>query len=233
MPAPQNLFVTAPDGLSLHVRAYGRRIRDLPIVCLPGLTRTEADFETLATRFATDRQSCPTRLCARLSWPRPLEYDRDWHHYDPLVELGDLIAVTTALGLERAIFVGTSRGGILTMLLAAVRPSLIAGAVLNDIGPVIEMKGLLRIKGYVGKTPRPRNYADGVTVLRRFVRRAVSKTHRCAMAGLGQAELGGGRRTGLSLRYDEELANTLQSVNPETPCRRRYGRSSTRCRPFR
>ena len=54
------------------------------------------------------------------------------------------------------------------MLLAAVRPTLIAGAVLNDIGPVIETKGLMRIKGYVGKTPRPTNYADGVTVLRRL-----------------------------------------------------------------
>lgn len=210
-----SLFVTAPDGLSLHVRAHGAVNSRLPIVCLPGLSRTEADFETLASRFASDPAS-PRRVYTFDYRGRGLsEHDPEWRNYDPRIELADVIAVTTAVGIDRAIFVGTSRGGILTMLLAAARPSLIAGAVLNDIGPIIEMKGLLRIKGYVGRTPRPRDYADGVTVLRRLVSAQFPKltdAQWLAWAQRSWIEDGGI----LTARYDPKLGNTLQAVTPDT-----------------
>ena len=198
------------------MRAYGAANSRLPVVCLPGLSRTEADFETLASRFASDAES-PRRVYALDYRGRGLsEHDPDWRNYDPQVELADVIAVTTALGIDRAIFVGTSRGGILTMLLASARPSLIAGAVLNDIGPVIEMKGLLRIKGYVGKTPRPRNYADGVTVLRRLFGAQFPKLTDAQWLAWAQRSW---KQNGdaLTARYDEKLANTLEAVNPDTP----------------
>ena len=96
------------------------------------------------------------------------DYDRDPANYSLQVELADLLAVLTALGIAKAVFVGTSRGGILTMLLAAARPTVIAGCVLNDIGPVIDPKGLMRIKSYVGKMPQPASFHEGADILRRL-----------------------------------------------------------------
>jgi pimeloyl-ACP methyl ester carboxylesterase len=213
---PESLFVAAPDGLRLHVRAYGAANSRLPILCLPGLTRNEADFEALAIRFATDADR-PRRVYALDYRGRGRSgHDPDWKNYDPMVELADLIAVTTALGVQRAIFVGTSRGGILTMLLAAVSPALIAGAVLNDIGPVIEMEGLLRIRGYVGKTPRPNNYAEGISVLRHLFGAQfpkLSDEQWLAWAKRSWEQDG----NALSARYDEKLGNTLETVNSDAP----------------
>src|SRR5215207_9506535 len=97
------------------------------------------------------------------------EYDRDWRNYDVNVELADVLAVLTAASIEEAIFVGTSRGGLLTMALSAARPALLRGAVLNDIGPVIEGRGLARIRGYVGKLPAPADYGEAVDMLKKLM----------------------------------------------------------------
>ena len=85
------------------------------------------------------------------------------------VELGDLIGFLRAMKIERAIFIGTSRGGILTMALASIMPQVIAGSILNDVGPVLEMDGLLRIKGYVGKIPKPRSWSEAIASLRNIM----------------------------------------------------------------
>jgi pimeloyl-ACP methyl ester carboxylesterase len=160
-------FITAPDGLKLHVRDYGdRRSRRLPIVCLPALSRTAEDFDVLATAIAA-KAAEPRRVLALDYRGRGLsDYDRNPGHYAIHVELADVIAVLVACGAAPAIIVGTSRGGLLAMVLATKQPGAVAGAVLNDIGPVIEARGLTRIKGYVGKLPEPRNFEEGADILR-------------------------------------------------------------------
>lgn len=160
-----DLYVIAPDGLKLHALEAGPRDASrLPVVCLPGLARTNEDFRELLEALAFDAHH-PRRVIALSSRGRGFS-DRDPNpeNYSVPVELNDLLAALTQLQIERAIFVGTSRGGILTMALAAARPQAIAGAVLNDIGPVLEMPGLIRIQSYVGKLPKPEDWDDAVLI---------------------------------------------------------------------
>src|SRR2546430_3555865 len=142
-----SVFVTAPDGLTLHVRRYGSRVASaLPVVCLPGLARTAADFDPLATALAAD--PAKPRLVLGLDYRGhgQSQYDRDPNNYTIRVALADLSAVLAALEITSAIFVGTSFGGVLAMMLAVLPPIAVAGVILNDIRPVIEPRGLVRIK---------------------------------------------------------------------------------------
>jgi len=160
-----DLYFNAPDGLKLHALEAGPRDETrLPVICLPGLARTNEDFRELLEALAFDANN-PRRVIALSSRGRGLS-DRDQkpENYSIPVELNDLLAALDQTGVSRAIFVGTSRGGILTMALTAARPQAIAGAVLNDIGPVLEMPGLLRIQSYVGKLPKPKDWDDAVRI---------------------------------------------------------------------
>ena len=163
-----SVFVTAPDGLKLHVRAYGPRLAGaLPLVCLPALAHTAADFHLLAAALSANSAE-PRRVFALdYRGHGRSEYDRNPDNYTLPVDLADLAAVLTALELAPAILLGASHGGLLAMRLAATRPTAIAGVILNDIGPVIEPRGLLRIKGYLGKLPAPRSFTEGAEILRR------------------------------------------------------------------
>jgi pimeloyl-ACP methyl ester carboxylesterase len=211
----RSLFVSAPDGLRLHVREYGARSASaLSVVCLPGLTRTAADFDALAPALA---KSGPRRVIALDSRGRgQSEYDRNPENYNLLVELGDLVAVLTALAVEPAIFIGSSRGGLLTMQLGVAHPTAIAGVVLHDIGPVIEPKGLARLRSYVGKLPQPRSFAEGADILRRlFHGQFPSLT---AEQWLVAAERAWRMHDGsLASTYDVRLSRTLTTIDIESP----------------
>src|SRR6478609_1347268 len=125
MTSGASTFISAPDGLKLHARCWGTRAAaGLPVICLPGLARTTVDFDALAPVLAADGR----RVIAIDARGRGRsEYDRDPANYNVAVELADVLAVATALECLPAVFIGTSRGGILTMLLAAHRPTAIAG----------------------------------------------------------------------------------------------------------
>lgn len=210
-------FVTAADGLKLHVRLHEPpQPSGLPVFCLPGLTRTTADFDVLAHALAANSKA-PHRVIALDSRGRGLsDYDADPANYNVATELADLLTVLTALAIERAIFIGTSRGGILTMLLAAVNKAPIAAAVLNDIGPVIELDGLLRIKGYVGRMPAPRDYDDAARIMRttmgpQFPRLTEADWQASARRTFKVID---GR---LVQTYDVRLADGLKAIEPGQP----------------
>lgn len=214
---PVSHDISAPDGLRLHARVYGGGAdRATPVVCLPGLTRNGSDFEALAEALASDAAQ-PRRVIAVDLRGRGLsEYDRDPANYNLQTELADVLAVMAALDAAPAVIVGTSRGGLIAMLMAAVRPAAIAGAVLNDIGPAIEAKGLMRIKGYAGKLPQPKDYPDAVAILRRLM--SAQFPNLSDQEWLAYAR-GTFRQDGDRLvpSYDIRLSETLKAVTPDVP----------------
>lgn len=139
------------DGLSLHYRDYPAAETSPadrpPLLCLPGLTRNARDFEPLANAFAGEWRV----ICAELRGRGESDYAKDPATYTPVQYAQDIAALFEQAGLTRVVAVGTSLGGIVTMLLAAQDPSRFAGVVLNDIGPHIEAEGLARIRDYVGQ----------------------------------------------------------------------------------
>jgi pimeloyl-ACP methyl ester carboxylesterase len=136
------------DGLRLHYRNYPGRDDRPPILCIPGLTRNARDFEPVATRLAGEWRL----ICVDLRGRGESAYAKDPMTYAPLTYAQDIDALLVALGLSTFIAFGTSLGGVVTMLLAAMGPGRIAGAVINDVGPEIEAAGVKRIQGYVGKS---------------------------------------------------------------------------------
>ncbi|HEY0027607.1 MAG TPA: alpha/beta hydrolase [Allosphingosinicella sp.] len=141
-------YWSSSDGLRLHFRDYPGDPSRPPIVCIPGLTRNARDFEGVAERLAGRWRV----ICVDLRGRGQSEHAKDPMSYVPPRYADDLEALFAEHALSRFVLFGTSLGGIVTMLLAQRDASRIAGAVINDIGPVLETRGLDKIRGYVGRS---------------------------------------------------------------------------------
>ena len=146
----EDRYLTVRDGLRLHYRDYAGSEDRPPILCLPGLTRNARDFSGVAERYSPRFRVLVLEFRGR----GMSEYDPMPARYVPPTYALDVIELLDQLGISRAIFVGTSLGGLVTMAIAAFSPERIAAAILNDIGPDISDAGIERIKSYVGKGVR-------------------------------------------------------------------------------
>lgn len=154
-----DLFWASADGVSLHARDY-RPDHDagrLPVICLHGLTRNARDFETLAPAIAKNGRRV---LAASFRGRGQSGWADDPMTYIPPVYAGDVLALMDDQQIERALFVGTSLGGLVTMVLASLAPHRVAGAVLNDVGPKLSPVGLARIAAYAGGSPVVADWAQ-------------------------------------------------------------------------
>ncbi|MEY4473436.1 MAG: hypothetical protein RL671_1740 [Pseudomonadota bacterium] len=140
-------YWTSRDGLQLHYRDYPGRKDRPPVLCLPGLTRNARDFEELAKRLAGEWRV----ICVELRGRGDSAYAKDSATYNPMQYLEDLGELFDQARLKQVVAIGTSLGGLLTMLLAATTPERLVGAVLNDIGPEVNPEGIERIRSYVGQ----------------------------------------------------------------------------------
>ena len=152
----QGRFWTSRDGLKLFYRDYAGPSDRPPIVCLPGLTRNSRDFEDFANRYSGRfRVIAPDFRGRGMS-----ERDPQPERYLAPVYAADVVQLLDELGIDRAVFVGTSLGGLVTMLIAPTQPQRIAATILNDIGPELDQSGLDRIRSYVGKPVRFRSWDE-------------------------------------------------------------------------
>jgi len=141
---------TSSDGLSLFARDYagGDGPARLPVIAIHGLTRNSADFAAIAGLIARSGRRV---LAVDVRGRGRSDRASDPMTYQPPVYARDVLALMEATGIERAVFLGTSMGGLITLAVTALKSRAVAAAILNDIGPEVDKAGLARIAGYSGK----------------------------------------------------------------------------------
>jgi len=159
----QDRYFMSADGLRLYYRDYpAAEAGRTPVLCLPGLTRNSRDFESIAPRMSRSRRV----LCADLRGRGLSQHDPNWKNYHPGTYVGDVALLLKDAGVSKVIILGTSLGGILAMVVAASTPQVLAGVVLNDVGPEVAAEGLKRISTYVGKSAPVNSWAEAAAQAR-------------------------------------------------------------------
>ncbi|MGE3865742.1 MAG: alpha/beta fold hydrolase, partial [Hyphomonadaceae bacterium] len=212
-PAAADRFVTARDGLKLHVRDYAPAGAEsgLPVICLHGLTRNGRDFERVAPRIAAlGRRTLALDVRGRGHSDR----DPKPENYAPNVYAADVLEVMDAFDVPCAVFVGTSMGGIITMMLAYGVKGRVAAAVLNDVGPVLEEKGLARIATYVGKTMRFASWDEAQAAVKEAQGAVFPHADDMFWAEFARRVCRQDADGGVSFDYDPAIARPLATTKP-------------------
>ena len=157
----EDRYFVVRDGLRLHFRDYPGATDRPPILCLHGLTRNAADFAELAERYSPQFRVIALDFRGR----GQSEYDPLPMRYNPLTYAGDVVELLERLKVPQAIFVGTSLGGLVTMTVGATARGRIGAAILNDVGPDIDSKGITRILSYVGHDVRFKSWDEAADAI--------------------------------------------------------------------
>ena len=157
-----DIAFTAQDGLKLYARHYPANGGAGPrraVLCLPGLTRNSRDFHDIALALSSGANARDVYTLDSRGRGSSAN-DPPWQNYSVPIEARDALDFLTSRGAHGVAVIGTSRGGVLAMVMATQRPTSIGAAILNDVGPVIERNGLARIMAYVGRIPVPADWAE-------------------------------------------------------------------------
>lgn len=164
----ESLTTRVRDGLQIHTTVYrAANPTGKPVLCLPGLTRNGRDFHDIAAYLSSAEAPAPRDVYALDYRGRgQSQWDADWKNYTVPTEAQDVLDVLASLNLNHVTVIGTSRGGLISMFMAALQPASLGAVVLNDIGPVIETDGIMRIAGYVGLIPLPRTWSEATKLVK-------------------------------------------------------------------
>lgn len=196
-------FVTS-DGLSL---AYTDEGEGLPVLCLPGLTRDGADFDELAAALKGRYRLIRLTLRGRGASDR----DPDPTNYNVGIEARDVVEFLDHLGLKRVMIVGTSRGGLIAMVLAATAKDRLAGVLLNDVGPELAPEGLANILSYLGIEPKAKSYEEAVEALKKRMGARFPGLTDAKWTSLARRWFDEGPE-GLVLNYDARIRDNIEAT---------------------
>lgn len=211
-------FFTNPDGLRIHFRDYppAGPQAGMPVLCLHGLTRNVKDFEDLAPKIAAKGRRV---IVASQRGRGRSDPDPQTERYQPPVYAADMLALLDFLEIDRAVFVGTSMGGLMTMAVAGTDPGRIAAAVINDVGPVVDPAGLERIKHNTSSRDPVTSWEEAAARTREsnlaaFPGRADDEAYWLDFARKTWIEDGEGR---IVLDYDGNILSTLGGGDEPLP----------------
>ncbi len=157
-----DVWYNSDDGLRLYARDYPHNNSGPVIICLPGLSRNCRDFSQLCEYLNKNFRVLAVDFRGR----GKSEYDTNPANYQPAVYMKDMLALLNSLQLKKVILIGTSLGGLVSMLMASVSKDRIAAVILNDIGPEINPAGLERIKNYIGKSSNCRTWEEATDTVK-------------------------------------------------------------------
>ena len=204
-------FWSSRDGLKLHYRDYPGREDRVPVLCLPGLTRNARDFEGVAERLAGEWRV----LCPDMRGRGDSAYAKDSATYNPMQYVDDIALLLEDQGIARFAVIGTSLGGLMTMVMGMIMPQRIAGAVLNDIGPVVEPAGLARIKDYVGQGRSFPTWMHAARALEEIQGPAYPDYQIGDWLRVAKRLMTLGSNTRIVFDYDMKIAEPLANMDPD------------------
>lgn len=205
---------TSTDGLTLFARdrAGAGGPGRLPVIAIHGLTRNSADFETIAPDIsATGRRVLSVDVRGRgrsAHAPDPMTYQ-------PLSYAQDIIALMAQTGLERAVFLGTSMGGLITMALSAIQPQAIAAAIINDVGPEVDPTGLARIAAYAGQAAPVTTWAEAAAYIKGLNAVALPHYSDADWADFARRTFKEGPEGKPVLNYDPNIMVPIRAAGPD------------------
>ncbi len=204
----QERRISTRDGLSLYVRDYGDPLSDgIPLLCLAGLTRNSKDFHTMASRAAAHRRV----ICLDYRGRGESPHDPDWRNYRPEVILDDIFQIVTACNIHPVIVCGVSYGGLMAMALGALAPTLLAGVILNDVGPELDPNGSRRIMAYIGRDRPQPDWPSAIAEMKRALPN-LALANDDAWRRLTEATYRHGNDGQLHFNWDVSLAKVLHKV---------------------
>ena len=204
-------YFTSQDGLKLYYRDYGDALAArTPVLCLSGLARNSVDFDHVASRLAKYRRV----ICPDYRGRGRSAYDDDWRRYEPRTYVMDILDLLALTGISRAVVIGTSLGGLLGMGLAALQPTLVAGVVLNDIGPELVPSGLARIVEYIGTDHPQPDWESAVRFLKTLLPRLAPNADEAWWRTLAEGTYRVGADRLLHFSWDTAIVKGMQQQAP-------------------